>query len=92
MPSFASPSSLERMRLSRAIFAAAVVLLGVGSAAAQRASPVRDAGERSTMYLRVDNDAFADSDRGYTNGIQVGITSPTVESFQDPHWGRASAR
>ena len=75
------------MRLSRAIFAAAVVLLGVGSAAAQRASPVRDAGERSTMYLRLDNDAFADSDRGYTNGIQVGLTSPTVESFQDPRLG-----
>ena len=74
-----------------AIFAAAVALLSAGSAAAERASPVRDATERSTMYLRIDNDAFADSDRGYTNGIQVGFTSPTVESFQT-HLGRASAR
>ena len=65
------------------IFAAAVLLLGAGSAAAQGAAPVRDAAERSTMYLRLDNDAFAGSDRGYTNGIQVGFTSPTVEGFQE---------
>ena len=77
----------EAQKKSTVIFVAAVVLLGVGSAAAQRASPVRDEGERSTMYLRLDNDAFADSDRGYTNGIQVGFTSPTVESFEDPRLG-----
>ena len=43
-----------------------------------------DAQNRNTMYLRLDNDAFAGTDRGYTNGIVLGFTSPTVESFQDP--------
>jgi lipid A 3-O-deacylase len=43
-----------------------------------------DADDRASIFLRVDNDAFADSDRGYTNGINIGFVSPTVESFQDP--------
>ena len=57
----------------------------MASGAALGAEQIRgDAQNRNTMYLRLDNDAFAGTDRGYTNGIVLGFTSPTVESFQDP--------
>ena len=38
---------------------------------------------KMAMHLRLENDVLSGSDRGYTNGIQVGFTSPTVESFGD---------
>lgn len=48
------------------------------------AEPARaDDRNRMAMYVRLDNDSFAGSDRGYTNGIRIGFTSPTVASFDD---------
>lgn len=35
------------------------------------------------ITLRIDNDIFAGSDRGYSNGINVGFLSQTVDGFQD---------
>jgi lipid A 3-O-deacylase len=75
------------MALFRATLAVALVAVGIGSATAQSIEPLRDAGNRPSMHLRLDNDTFAGSDRGYTNGIKIGFTSPTVASFQDPRLG-----
>ena len=61
---------------------AAVVIAAVAALAASP-SPAAEVGERMTMHLRLDNDLFAGSDRGYTNGFQLSFTSPTVESFSD---------
>jgi hypothetical protein len=38
---------------------------------------------RMALHLRLENDVLSGSDRGYTNGFQLGFTSPTVESFGD---------
>lgn len=35
------------------------------------------------VTLRIDNDLFAGSDRGYSNGVEVGFLSQTVGHFQD---------
>lgn len=35
------------------------------------------------VTLRIDNDIFAGSDRGYSNGINVGFLSQTVDDFDD---------
>jgi lipid A 3-O-deacylase len=40
-------------------------------------------GDSAAMYVRLDNDAFADRDWGYTSGIKVGFISPTLDTFQD---------
>jgi hypothetical protein len=48
------------------------------------AAPARaDDRNRMATYVRLDNDSFAGSDRGYTSGIRIGFTSPTVASFDD---------
>jgi hypothetical protein len=62
----------------------AVAIVFVASLAASPAHAAENS-RRMTMHLRLDNDMFATgSDRGYTNGFQLGFTSPTVESFTDP--------
>jgi hypothetical protein len=61
------------------MFAAAIMLLGA-SAGSPANVPVLHS---SAIYVRLDNDAFADRDWGYTSGIKVGFISPTVDSFQD---------
>jgi hypothetical protein len=66
------------------MFAAAIVLLGAGAASAEGVSELRDSATSPAMYVRVDNDAFADRDWGYTSGLKVGRISPTVDGFQDP--------
>ena len=66
------------------LLAIAIVLIGIGRAAVSAEVIRPDEPNPFAMYLRLDNDAFAGSDRGYTNGIKVGFTSPTVSSFQDP--------
>jgi lipid A 3-O-deacylase len=67
-----------------AVFAIAIVVLGIGRAALSAELIRADEPNPFAMYLRVDNDAFAGTDHGYTNGIRVGFTSPSVPSFQDP--------
>jgi lipid A 3-O-deacylase len=63
----------------------AILLMGIASGTALGAERLRgEAPSRSAMYLRLDNDVFAGSDRGYTNGVEIGLTSPTVASFKDP--------
>jgi lipid A 3-O-deacylase len=59
-------------------------LIGAASGTAVGQSSLADLQVRTTMNLRIDNDSFAGSDRGYTNGIKIGFTSSTVEDFQDP--------
>jgi lipid A 3-O-deacylase len=39
--------------------------------------------DTSHLLVRVDNDLFTGTDRDYTSGVQVGMTSATVESFDD---------
>jgi hypothetical protein len=62
------------------MFAAAIMLLGA-SAGSPASVPVPH--DSSAIYVRLDNDAFADRDWGYTSGIKVGFISPTVDGFQD---------
>ena len=47
------------------------------------APTVTQAEEASGLFVRIDNDLFTGTDREYTNGVQVGSTSATVESFDD---------
>ena len=61
------------------MFAAAIMLLGI--AGSPESAPLL--GESSAMYVRLDNDAFADRDWGYTSGVRVGSISPTLDGFQD---------
>ena len=60
------------------IVVAAIAAFATGTARAD------DERSRMAMHLRVDNDVFAGSDRGYTNGLQLGFTSQTVETFDSP--------
>lgn len=69
--------------------ALAILVVGIASETAADGEPSRgDAQNRMAMYVRLDNDAFAGSDRGYTSGVELGFTSPTVASFQDPRLPR----
>lgn len=36
-----------------------------------------------STYLRLDNDIFASSDEGYSNGVELSFVSPTIASFED---------
>lgn len=46
-----------------------------------------DRGEKDSslqaVTLRIDNDLFAGRDRGYSNGVEIGFLSQTVDHFQD---------
>jgi lipid A 3-O-deacylase len=53
------------------------------AAALMTAPTVTQAEEASGLFVRIDNDVFTGTDREYTNGVQVGSTSATVESFDD---------
>ena len=39
--------------------------------------------DTNTLIVRIDNDLFTGTDRDYTSGVQVGMTSATVERFDD---------
>jgi lipid A 3-O-deacylase len=39
--------------------------------------------DTNNLIIRVDNDLFTGTDRDYTSGVQVGMTSATLESFDD---------
>jgi hypothetical protein len=62
------------------MFAAALILLGASAGSAVSVPVLQDS---SAVYVRLDNDAFADRDWGYTSGVNVGFISPTVDSFED---------
>lgn len=50
-------------------------------------SPMVSAGEaddRIAYYARLDNDAVAGSDQGYSSGAEFGLITPTISDFQDP--------
>lgn len=47
-------------------------MLGMNSAYAQAIAPTKDASDWQ-MLLQLDNDLFAGSDRGYTNGVRIGF-------------------
>ncbi len=53
------------------------------AAALMIAPAVTQAAEASGLFVRIDNDVFTGTDREYTNGVQVGSTSATVETFDD---------
>lgn len=47
-------------------------------------SPIAgQAADRTDFFMRLDNDVFAGTDRGYSNGTEVGFATPTVDDFQD---------
>lgn len=62
---------------------AALIALTLGSSAVTHASESPDDTNGMTAYMRLDNDVFAGTDRGYSNGTEFGFVSPTVQSFQD---------
>jgi lipid A 3-O-deacylase len=63
-----------------ASFIAASSLLG---SLASHAEDSSDAENRTSFYMRLDNDVFAGTDQGYSNGTEFGFVSPTVSDFQD---------
>jgi lipid A 3-O-deacylase len=66
---------------------AALIALTLGSSLSHaHPSPdaPSDATQPMTPYLRLDNDVFAGTDRGYSNGTEFGFVSATVTGFEDP--------
>lgn len=63
--------------------AAAIAALTLTGSAAANASDATNEDKRTSAYVRLDNDVFAGTDRGYSNGTEFGFVSPTVASFQD---------
>lgn len=70
----------RQRRLWAASFIAASSLAG---SLASHAEDSPDAANRTNVYMRLDNDVFAGTDRGYSNGTEFGLVSPTVNDFQD---------
>jgi lipid A 3-O-deacylase len=60
-------------RRARQLFLTAVALTAA----------VAHGADTNNLIIRVDNDIFTGTDRDYTSGVQVGMTSATVESFDD---------
>ncbi|WP_074904193.1 lipid A deacylase LpxR family protein [Microbulbifer thermotolerans] len=62
-------------------------LLFAGAVSFSGAAPAAEAEPADTslqaITVRIDNDFFAGRDRGYSNGVEVGFVSQTVDSFQD---------
>jgi hypothetical protein len=66
-------SNYTSRRRAKLLLAAALII----------APTVTHADETSGLFVRIDNDVFTGTDREYTNGVQVGSASATVESFDD---------
>src|SRR5262245_60875376 len=58
-----------------------ITLAVVSSLGAAMANGADDAIE--STYMRLDNDVLGSSDEGYSNGVQLGLISPTFSDFQD---------
>jgi len=71
-------------KINSTALAFAILLMGPASGTALGAEHIRGrAPNAAEIYWRLDNDSFTGSDRGYTSGVEMGFTSPTVVSFQD---------
>ncbi|WP_193162747.1 lipid A deacylase LpxR family protein [Microbulbifer hainanensis] len=64
------------------LVATVIFLTTPASASEQKAAAEYDASLQA-IILRVDNDLFAGSDRGYSNGVEIGFLSQTVDDWQD---------
>lgn len=64
------------------LFSTAAFLAPPIPAAENTSEPETDSSLQA-VTLRIDNDLFAGSDRGYSNGIEVGFLSQTVDHFRD---------
>lgn len=73
-------SDTRRQSLWEASFIAAWIL--AGSLESHAEGSIDDVGGAG-FYMRLDNDVFAGTDRGYSNGTEFGFVSPTVADFQD---------
>jgi len=73
---------------SKVSAAIAALVLG-GSMTAQASDSPNDA-SRSSAYVRLDNDVFAGTDRGYSNGTEIGVVSATIDDFQDGSFSATS--
>lgn len=62
---------------------AAFIALALGSSTLSHADESPDDADGMTAYMRLDNDVFAGTDRGYSNGTEFGFVSPTIQSLQD---------
>jgi lipid A 3-O-deacylase len=69
-------------QISNGVAATIAAVILVGSVAAHASDSPNDA-SRSSAYVRLDNDVFAGTDRGYSNGTEIGFVSATVDDFQD---------
>jgi lipid A 3-O-deacylase len=70
-----------------ASFIAASSLAGSPASHAQDSA---DVANRTNAYFRLDNDVFAGTDQGYSNGAEFGFVSPTVGDFQDERLSAAT--
>jgi lipid A 3-O-deacylase len=61
-------------RRARRLFLTAALLLTASAAQGD---------DTNTLIARIDNDLFTGTDRDYTSGVQVGMTSATIERFDD---------
>jgi len=69
--------------LNRLAIAALIAGSTLPTAAAETYGAEPPDSSLQAINLRIDNDLFAGSDRGYSNGIEIGFLSQTVEHFQD---------
>ena len=65
------------------ILIATVIFLATPASATEQIAPADIDASLQAILFRVDNDLFAGSDRGYTNGVEVGFLSQTVDGWQD---------
>jgi hypothetical protein len=73
-------------RQSALALASAVVLFLLGASAAAADEPEKEGGTFSILF---ENDIFYNTDRDYTNGVQLAWTTPPEESWD---WATATAR
>jgi len=63
---------------------------GLVGSLASHAESSADAANRTNAYMRLDNDVFAGTDQGYSNGTEFGFVSSTVSDFQDERLSAAT--
>lgn len=74
---------LRRDTRQRSLLAASfVAATSLAASLESHAEGSIDAANRMDFYIRLDNDVFAGTDRGYSNGTEFGFVSPTVADFQ----------
>lgn len=82
---------LRRDTQQRGLLAATFIAASsLAASLASHASGSFEAANRTDFYMRLDNDVFAGTDRGYSNGTEFGFVSPTVVDFQDERLSEAT--